>query len=112
MKLMQNNSDKQASAIRESLKLAWGDCYHHLIPKDATNPLEELEVYKAWLEWFEAGQMATNPLTYFVLGYTIRDGVIEEDISEKMEQYQQLYSEQGYLAVKELVEELERDDDE
>lgn len=92
----------------DSLKLAWSDCYHYLIPKDATNANEELEVYKAWIEWFDAGTIDQNPMFNICLGYTLGDGVIDMDITELgMNEVRDIYLKQGRKALESLIAELE-----
>ena len=103
---MSNNSQIDALELRYALKRAWEDIYHQLIPKDANNPSEELEVYQAWIEWYDAGQMQINPLFNITLGYVLAKNVFTDDISLIVDEVRELFLVEGRKALEELIEEV------
>lgn len=103
---MSNNSQIDALELRHSLKRAWEDIYHQLIPKDAGNASEELEVYQAWIEWYDAGQMQNNPLFNITLGYALASRVFTNDISLIVSEVQEMFLLEGRKALEELIEEV------
>lgn len=107
------NSQINPSDLLYAIKQAWFDCYHTLIPKDAQDESEEVSVYKAWVDWIEAGQMRNNPLFNIVLGHTVGSKSVPSNLWEyNMDEMRDMYLKTGHEALKQLIEELEQDDDE
>ena len=102
---MQNNSLVNPSELRYYLKRAWEDIYYQLIPKDPENASEELQVYQAWIEWYDAGQMQNNPLFNISLGYVLASRVFTDDISLIVDEVRELFLLEGRNALEELIEE-------
>lgn len=103
---MSNNSQIDALELRYALKCAWEDIYCQLIPKDPHNPSEELEVYQAWIEWYDAGQMQFNPLFNISLGYVLGKHVLTDDVSLILDELRELFLVEGRKALEELIEEV------
>lgn len=103
---MSNSSQVDALELRYALKRAWEDIYYQLIPKDPHNPSEELEVYQAWIEWYDAGQMQINPLFNISLGYVLAKHVFADDISLIIDEVREMFLLEGRKALEELIEEV------
>lgn len=97
--------------LTRTLQNAWVMCYHRLIPKDADRASDELETYKAWLEWWQYGQMSKNPLYNITFGYCLGCGLIQDDISQHTKEFQAMFNRAGHQAIVNLIEELEQEND-
>lgn len=103
---MSENAQIISQNIAGDVKCYWAMAYHCIIPKDPHSLSEELEVYKAWLEWCDAGMMIRNPLFQGLLGYLIGTSTIDKDISEELGDWQRACEIATVNALRELAEEV------
>ena len=103
---MENNiTQEMRSELRDSLKRAWVDAYHYLIPKSSENDVQErLEVLKGWLEWADTG-IVDDSMFSILIGYTLAEHVIPCDFNAYgMDKLQTVYLEEAIAALREVVQ--------
>lgn len=103
---MENNiTQEMRSELRQSLKRAWVDAYHYLIPKSSENRAQErLDILKGWLEWADMG-IVDDSMFSVLIGYTLAEHVIPCDFNDYgMDKLQSVYLEEAIAALREVVE--------